>query len=888
MADENNTGDEQFTPDGSMEPLSPQEADTTDYGLMDTGERIQRKDLQQEMRESYLAYALSVIVERALPDVRDGMKPVHRRVIYAMYDGGYRPDRGYNKCSRVVGDVMGKYHPHGDSAIYDTLVRMAQSWSMRNMLVDGQGNFGSPGDDPAAAMRYTECRMAPLAMEMVRDIDKDTVDFVPNYDGKTQEPTVLPARFPNLLVNGSAGIAVGMATNIPPHNMREVADGVHWALDHPDASREELLENLIRIIKGPDFPTGATILGHKGIEQAYRTGRGLITMRAVVNTEEINGRMCLVVTELPYQVNPDRLVVSIREAVRDGKIQGIADMRDETSGRTGQRLVLVLKRDAVPKVVLNNLYKHSQLQQTFGANMLALVDGEPKVLNLREMIYHYIRHQKEVVTRRTQYDLNKALARAHILEGLLKALDHIDEIVEIIKKSPDSNTARTRLMETFAFSDKQAQAILDMRLARLTGLERERLLEEYQELEKTIAYLQSLLNDETLLMGVIKQEMGDIRDKFADERRTELTHLEGEIDIEDLIQSDDMVVTMTHFGYVKRLPKSTYRAQHRGGKGVSGMTTRDEDFVERLIIVNTHEDIMFFTNRGRVYTLKCYQIPEAGRTARGMAIVNLLQVSSDEKVTAMIPVPKDMQDHYLVMMTRKGMIKRTPYSEFANLRKTGLIALTLREDDELVSVNLTDGSMSLIIASRHGRALRFQESAIRVIGRTGMGVKAMKLQENDELIDMSMLLPGQQVLAITENGYGKRTDPEQYREQGRNGMGIKAMNLTEKTGLLACHLAVNLDEDILLITDDGTIIRMAVSDIRETGRATQGVRLMRIAEGTKIVAVARAEQEPEEDETAEAAEASEISEEAYEQALDALTADDSTVVDGSQDGDTDI
>lgn len=888
MADENNSNEDgQFVPDGSMEPLSPQEADNTDYGLM-VGERVQKKDLQQEMRESYLAYAMSVIVDRALPDVRDGMKPVHRRVIYAMYDGGYRPDRGYSKCARVVGEVMGKYHPHGDSAIYDTLVRMAQSWSMRYTLVDGQGNFGSPGDDPAAAMRYTECRMAPLAMEMVRDIDKDTVDFLPNYDGKTQEPTVLPARFPNLLCNGSSGIAVGMATNIPPHNMREVAEGVHWALDHPDASREELLDNLIRIIKGPDFPTGATILGHKGIEQAYRTGRGLITMRAVVNTEEIKGRMCLVITELPYQVNPDRLVVSIREAVRDGKIQGIADMRDETSGRTGQRLVLVLKRDAVPKVVLNNLYKHSQLQQTFGANMLALVDGEPKVLNLREMIYHYIRHQKEVVTRRTQYDLNKALARAHILEGLLKALDHIDEIVEIIKKSPDSNTARTRLMETFAFSDKQAQAILDMRLARLTGLERERLLEEYQELEKTIAYLQSLLSDETLLMGVIKQEMGDIRDKFADERRTELTHLEGEIDIEDLIQSDDMVVTMTHFGYVKRLPKSTYRAQHRGGKGVSGMTTRDEDFVERLIIVNTHEDIMFFTNRGRVYTLKCYQIPEAGRTARGMAIVNLLQVSSDEKVTAMIPVPKDMQDHYLVMMTRKGMIKRTPYSEFANLRKTGLIALTLREDDELVSVNLTDGSMSLIIASRHGRALRFQESAIRVIGRTGMGVKAMKLQENDELIDMSMLLPGQQVLAITENGYGKRTDPEQYREQGRNGMGIKAMNLTEKTGLLACHLAVNLDEDILLITDDGTIIRMAVSDIRETGRATQGVRLMRIAEGTKIVAVARAEQEPEEDETAEAAEASEISEEAYEQALDALTADDSTVVDGSQDGDTDI
>ena len=838
-------------------------------------------DLEHELKKSFISYAMAVIISRALPDVRDGLKPVHRRILYAMNELGMTPDKPYRKSARIVGDVLGKYHPHGDSSVYDAMVRLAQDFNIRYPLVDGQGNFGSVDGDGAAAMRYTEARMSKLTLSLLGEIDKDTVDFYPNFDETLLQPSVLPCRYPNLLVNGSNGIAVGMATNIPPHNLRETVDACIYMIDHPDCT----VDDLMQFIKGPDFPTGGIILGMAGVRAAYHTGRGRILVRARTEIEAMSqNRSRIVVTEIPYMVNKAKLVERIAELVHEKRLDGISDIRDE-SDRNGMRIVIELKKDVHPQIILNYLYKHTSMQETFGANMLALVDGEPKVLNLREMIYHYIRHQKEVVTRRTQYDLNKALARAHILEGLLKALDHIDEIVEIIKKSPDSNTARTRLMETFAFSDKQAQAILDMRLARLTGLERERLLEEYQELEKTIAYLQSLLSDETLLMGVIKQEMGDIRDKFADERRTELTHLEGEIDIEDLIQSDDMVVTMTHFGYVKRLPKSTYRAQHRGGKGVSGMTTRDEDFVERLIIVNTHEDIMFFTNRGRVYTLKCYQIPEAGRTARGMAIVNLLQVSSDEKVTAMIPVPKDMQDHYLVMMTRKGMIKRTPYSEFANLRKTGLIALTLREDDELVSVNLTDGNMSLIIASRQGRALRFQESAIRVIGRTGMGVKAMKLREDDELIDMSMLLPGQQVLAITENGYGKRTDPEQYREQGRNGMGIKAMNLTEKTGLLACHLAVDLDEDILLITDDGTIIRMAVSDIRETGRATQGVRLMRIAEGTKIVAVARAEQEPEEDETAET---TEISDEAYEQALDALISDDSTVMDGTQDGDTDI
>ena len=611
MADDNNSdefngannadgtpGDEQRVPDGSLEPLSPQEADNTDYGLM-TGECIKHMDLQQEMRESYLAYALSVIVERALPDVRDGMKPVHRRVIYAMYDGGYRPDRGYNKCSRVVGDVMGKYHPHGDSAIYDTLVRMAQSWSMRNLLVDGQGNFGSPGDDPAAAMRYTECRMAPLAMEMVRDIDKDTVDFVPNYDGKTQEPTVLPSRFPNLLVNGSSGIAVGMATNIPPHNMREVADGVHWALDHPDASREELLEALIARIKGPDFPTGATILGHKGIEQAYRTGRGLITMRAVVNTEEIKGRMCLVVTELPYQVNPDRLVVSIREGVRDGKIQGIADMRDETSGRTGQRLVLVLKRDAVPKVVLNNLYKHSQLQQTFGANMLALVDGVPRTLSLDAFIRHWVSHQLDVIERRTRYLKREAEERDHILQGYLKALDMIDEVVALIRRSPDADAARTGLMDLLDVDQVQADAILAMQLRRLAALERQKILDEHNELMRRIADYNDILAKPERQRKIVGDELDEIVAKYGDERRTKILPFSGEMNVEDLIAEENVVVTVTHSGFIKRTKADEYRAQHRGGKGIKGAKLREDDVVDHFFLTSTHNWLLFFTNKGR-------------------------------------------------------------------------------------------------------------------------------------------------------------------------------------------------------------------------------------------------------------------------------------------------
>ncbi|MBE5795174.1 MAG: DNA gyrase subunit A [Clostridiales bacterium] len=801
-------------------------------------------DLEHEMKTSFISYAMAVIVSRALPDVRDGLKPVHRRILYAMNELGMTPDKPFRKSARLVGDVLGKYHPHGDSSVYDAMVRLAQDFNIRYPLVEGQGNFGSVDGDGAAAMRYTEARMEKLTLHLLGEIDKDTVDFYPNFDETLLQPVVLPARYPNLLVNGSSGIAVGMATNIPPHNLREVIDGCIHMIDHPDCT----VDDLMQFIKAPDFPTGGIILGHAGVRAAYHTGRGRIVVRARTEIEAMqNNRNRIVVTEIPYMVNKARLVEKIAELVHEKRLEGISDIRDE-SDRKGMRIVIELKRDVHPTVVLNYLYKHTSMQETFGANMLALVDGVPKVLTLREILYHYIRHQKEVVTRRTQYDLAKAEARAHILEGLIKALDHIDEIVQIIKTSADTPTARERLMETFGFSDKQAQAILDMRLARLTGLERDKLMAEYDELMKTITYLRSLLADEALLMGVIKDELALIRDKFSDDRRTELTHMEGEIDIEDLIQADDMVVTMSHLGYVKRLPKSTYRAQHRGGKGVTGMATRDEDFVERMIVVNTHDEIMFFTNRGRVYNLKCYQIPEAGRTARGMAIVNLLQVAGDEKITAMIPVPKGMDEHYLVMMTKGGMIKRTPYSEFANLRKSGLIAITLKEDDELRAVNLTDGNMSMIIASRLGRSLRFNESAIRVIGRTGMGVHAMRLKEGDELIDMSMLLEGQQVLAITTNGYGKRTDPDQYREQGRNGMGIRAMNLTDKTGELAAHLAVNLDEDILLITDDGTIIRMAVKDIRESSRATQGVRLMRIAEGAKIVSVARAEQEQVEEE----------------------------------------
>ncbi len=800
-------------------------------------------NLEDEMKRSFISYAMAVIINRALPDVRDGLKPVHRRILYAMNELGMTPDKPYRKCARIVGDVLGKYHPHGDTAVYDAMVRLAQDFSTRYLLVEGQGNFGSVDGDGAAAMRYTEARMSKLSVHLIGEIDKDTVDFYPNFDETLMQPSVLPSRYPNLLVNGSSGIAVGMATNIPPHNLREVVNGVICMIDNPDANLDDLMEH----IKGPDFPTGGAILGRSGIREAYHTGHGRIITRAKSDIEPMpNGRNRIVVTEIPYMVNKARLVEKIAELVHEKRLEGISDIRDE-SDRKGMRIVLELKKDVQPIIVLNYLYKHTQMQETFGVNMLALVNGRPQVLSLREMLYHYIEHQKDVVTRRLKYDLDKAQQRAHILEGLLKALDHIDEIVHIIRTSKDTPTARQALIDTFEFSEKQAQAILDMRLARLTGLERERLQEEFMELQKTITELNAILADEKLLMNVIKQEIIAIRDKFGDDRRTELTAIEGEIDVADLIQQEDMVVTLTHFGYVKRLPKYTYRAQNRGGKGVMAMTTREEDYAEQLRVMNTHDDIMFFTNLGRVYTLKCYQIPEAGRTARGTAIVNLLQLTGGEKVTSMIPVPEDTENHFLMMATRDGMIKKTPMAELENLRKNGLISIIQIEGDELVDVELTDGARELLIGSRLGKAIRFNESYIRAMGRASMGVRSMRLEEGDTVISMAVIEDGAQVLGITANGYGKRTEVDEYREQGRNGKGIIAMNLTDKTGPLAAQLLVRPEEDILLITDDGTIIRTSVNDIRVCGRNTQGVRLMRVAEGSQVVGVARAEAEEEED-----------------------------------------
>ncbi|GGI15067.1 DNA gyrase subunit A [Galliscardovia ingluviei] len=849
---------EQYGFSGSTEPLSPQEADNTDYGLL-AGERIQPMDLQQEMRESYLAYALSVIVERALPDVRDGMKPVHRRVVYAMYDGGYRPDRGYNKCSRVVGDVMGKYHPHGDAAIYDTLVRMAQPWAMRYLLVDGQGNFGSPGDDPAAAMRYTECRMAPLAMEMVRDIDKETVDFVPNYDSKTQEPTVLPARFPNLLVNGSAGIAVGMATNIPPHNMREVVAGVHWALEHPEASREELLEALIGIIKGPDFPTGATILGHKGIEQAYRTGRGLITMRAVVNTEEINGRMCLVVTELPYQVNPDRLAQSIREGVRDGKIQGIADMRDETSGRTGQRLVLVLKRDAVPKVVLNNLYKHSQLQQTFGANMLALVDGVPRTLSLDAFIRHWITHQLNVIERRTRYLKREAEERDHILQGYLKALDMIDEVVALIRRSPDVDSARQGLIELLDVDQIQADAILAMQLRRLAALERQKIIDEHEELLRKIADYNDILAKPERQRAIVGQELDEIADKYGDERRTKILPYSGEMNMEDLIAEENVVVTVTHSGYIKRTKADEYRAQHRGGKGIKGAKLRENDVVDHFFLTSTHNWLLFFTNEGRVYRIKGYEVPEGSRDSKGSHVANLLQLGPDEHIQQVLSIPNYEVADYLVLATRSGKVKKTRLSEYDSARQGGLIAIRLNEledgtTDELVGANLCKAQDDIILVSKLGMSLKFQadDEQLRPMGRQTAGVQGMKFREGDELLAMDVVWgdSDKDLLVVTNEGFAKRTAINEYRLQGRNGFGVKAVALPDGRGSLVGALVVDEADQVMAIMKSGKVIRSDIAEVKRTGRNTQGVTLAKPDKGDEIISIARNAEHDDEDESA--------------------------------------
>ena len=800
-------------------------------------------NLEQEMKKSFISYAMAVIIDRALPDVRDGLKPVHRRILYDMNELGMTPDKPYRKSARLVGDVLGKYHPHGDSSVYDAMVRLAQPFNIRYPLVEGQGNFGSVDGDGAAAMRYTEARMQKLTLHMLDGIEKDTVDFYPNFDETLQQPAVLPARFPNLLVNGSNGIAVGMATNIPPHNLTEVINGVICMIDNPDCTIDDLMQH----IKGPDFPTGGMILGRAGIRETYYTGHGKITVRSKSNIEEMSAnRSRIVVTEIPYMVNKAKLVEKIADLVRDKQLEGVSDIRDE-SDRNGMRIVIELKKDVYPQVVLNYLYKHTSLQENFGANMLALVDGKPRVLNLREMIYYYLEHQKDVVTRRTKYELDKANARAHILEGLLKALDHIDEIVAIIRASKDTATAKEALMMRFEFTDKQAQAILDMRLARLTGLERERLMEEYQELEKTIARLTAILADEHLLMEVIKTEITAIRDRFGDERRSELTVIEGEIDVEDLIQEENMVVTLTHDGYVKRVPSSVYRAQHRGGRGVSGMNVKDTDYTTQMFVTSTHQEIMFFTNTGKVYSLKCYQIPEAGRQARGTAIINLLQIASGEKISTMLPMPKETEQEYnLVMATRGGMIKKTALDEFRNLRKNGLIAIALKEEDELIGVRLSTGDDDMLLATRKGMSIRFNERHVRNLGRNSMGVRSIRLADGDEVIDIAAVEPDTTVLAITSLGYGKRTNPEEYREQGRNGKGIRAMNLTEKTGDLTALLFVHEDEDILLITDDGTIIRARAADIRLCGRTTQGVRIMRLSEGSTVVGVCRAEKEEEE------------------------------------------
>ena len=807
--------------------------------------RLKPRDIEEELKTSFISYAMSVITSRALPDVRDGLKPVHRRILYSMVELGVTPDKPYRKSARIVGDVLGKYHPHGDSAVYDAMVRLAQPFNTRYMLVEGQGNFGSVDGDGAAAMRYTEARLSKLSMEMVRDLDKETVDFYPNFDETLMQPDVLPSRFPNLLVNGSAGIAVGMATNIPPHNLGEVVDAVVCMLDNPECTVDDLMQH----IKGPDFPTGGVILGKRGIYDAYHEGRGKIITRARSEIEEMhNGRQRIVVTEIPYQVNKARLIEKIAELVHDKRLEGISDIRDE-SDRSGMRIVIELKRDVNANVVLNYLYRHTQMQETFGAIMIALVDGTPKVLSLRQIIHHYIEHQESVITRRTQYDLDKALARSHILEGLLIALDNIDEVIALIRASADGNVARNGLMERFGLTEKQAQAILDMRLQRLTGLERERLEAEYAELEKQIAYYRAVLADEQLVRGIVKDEILEIKRKYADERRTEISALEGEIDMLDLVQEEDMVITMTHFGYVKRVSMSAYRAQKRGGKGVSAATTREEDYVEQMFVTSTHDQIMFFTNRGRVYQMWCYEIPEAGRAAKGTAIVNLLQLDGGEKVTAMVDVPEEkLQGSYLMMATRQGTIKRTELSEFVNLRKSGLIAIVLREDDDLIGVALTDGRREVLLGTRDGMSIRFAETDLRPIGRNAVGVRGIELAEGDQVVAMSIVEEDTDVLAITENGYGKRTAIEEYRLQSRAGKGIKAMNLTDKTGGLAGQLLVRSDEDILIITDDGTIIRTPVDSVPLHGRATQGVRLMRVADGSRIMSIERAEQEPEEDE----------------------------------------
>ena len=828
--------------------------------------RIEQVDLQTEMQRSYLDYAMAVIIGRALPDVRDGLKPVHRRVIYAMYDGGYRPDRSFNKCARVVGDVMGQFHPHGDSAIYDTLVRLIQSWIMRYPLALGQGNFGSPGNDGAAAPRYTETKMAPIALEMVRDINEDTVDFQPNYDGKSLEPTVLPARFPNLLVNGSSGIAVGMATNIPPHNLREVAEGVEWFLKNPHATNEELLNALMARITGPDFPTGAQILGTKGIEDAYRTGRGSITMRAVVNVEEIHGRTCLVVTELPYQANPDNLAIKIAELIKDGKVTGIADLRDETSGRTGQRLVIVLKRDASPKVVLNNLYKHTQLQENFSANMLAIVDGVPRTLSLDAFVRHWVDHQMDVIVRRTRYRLRQAEEEAHILRGLLKALDALDEVIALIRRSPTADEARSGLMEFLQIDEAQAQAILNMQLRRLAALERQKIQDRHDELMRMIAEYNAIIASETRQREIISEELGEIVNRYGDERRTQIMYgYNGDMSMEDLIPEEEVVVTITRGGYIKRTRSDQYRSQHRGGKGIKGASLRGDDVVEHFFVTTTHSWILFFTNLGRVYRAKGYELQEAGRDAKGQHIANLLEFQGGEHIAQVMELKSYDDAEYLVLATRGGMVKKSRLSDYDTNRTAGLIAINLREGDEVVSAFTVSAQDDILLVSRNGMSLRFHadDASLRPMGRSTSGVTGMKFREGDELISANVVTEGSFVFVVTEGGYAKRTSVDEYRVQGRNGFGIKVAKLVEDRGALVGGLIVDEEDEVLVVMASGKVVRSNVNEVPAKGRDTMGVIFAKPGKGDSIIGVARNQDrqlDDSDDETTENTEASESSE----------------------------
>lgn len=806
------------------------------------GGRIDQIDLQTEMQRSYLDYAMAVIVGRALPDVRDGLKPVHRRVLYAMYDGGYRPERAYNKCARVVGEVMGQYHPHGDTAIYDALVRLIQDWVMRYPLALGQGNFGSPGNDGAAAQRYTETKMAPLAMEMVRDINENTVDFQDNYDGKNQEPTVLPARFPNLLVNGSSGIAVGMATNIPPHNLREVAEGVQWYLKNPEASREELLAELMLRVKGPDFPSGAMILGTKGIADAYRTGRGSITMRAVVNVEEIQGRTCLVVTELPYMANPDNLAVKIAELVRDGKIAGIADMRDETSGRTGQRLVIVLKRDAVAKVVLNNLYKHTELQTNFSANMLAIVDGVPRTLPLDGFIRHWVTHQIEVIVRRTQFRLKKAEEEAHILRGLLKALDALDEVIALIRRSATTEAARDGLMELLSIDEDQARAILDMQLRRLAALERQKIQDRHAELERMIAEFQAIIASPERQREIVSEELQEIVDKHGDDRRTKiLMGYDGDMSVEDLIPEEEMVVTITRGGYVKRTRIDNYRSQARGGKGIKGANLRGDDVVEHFFVTSTHNWLLFFTNHGRVYRTKCYELAEAGRDAKGQHVANVMAFQPDEHIAQVLDLRTYQDAQYLMLATRNGLVKKTRLEDYDTNRTAGVIAINLRDDDELVSAQLVSESDDVMLVSRKGQSVRFTatDTALRPMGRATSGVTGMKFREGDELLAADVVREGAFVFTVTNEGYAKRTDVAEYRVQSRGGLGIKVAKLNEERGELVGAMIVDETDEVLVVMGSGKVVRSAAAQVPAKGRDTMGVIFAKPDKKDHIIAVAK-------------------------------------------------